>query len=360
MKKFISKAVAMALPALFILVLTNYIGDSAKLFDKEYEKEIAEIVINGKNATNIQNYDERLFQEYLIRKEQDCPHTIVLGSSRTMLINSDYVSNTLLNNSVSGASIEDIISIYQLYKDKGMFPKKAIIGIDPWTFNENNNQKRWQSIASYYYRFHNKEVSDTIDSDLEKLRQLVSFTYFKSSLGNLPETLTGSDKPVATEAKYNHGNTRLYDGSLKYGKVMREITDEKVDSRIQNFLSDEIYGLDGFEGISERIWNEFVMLINDMHANGIEIEFFLAPYHPDVYNKITEDYPMVLTAEKLIIKHAGEKNIKITGSFNPDIAGLNKNHFYDAMHCSEEGVRILLNTGTMLNKNIPAPMLVSK
>jgi hypothetical protein len=39
MKKFINKTAIIALPVLVILLLVNYFGDAARLFDKYYEKK---------------------------------------------------------------------------------------------------------------------------------------------------------------------------------------------------------------------------------------------------------------------------------------------------------------------------------
>jgi len=241
-EKICPKNVCISITVLCALVWINYIGDGAKLFDKEYEKEIAQIISDGKYVTNIKNFDERLFQEYLIKEKNNCPNIMVTGSSRTMLINSNLVADTsFINNSVSGASIEDLVSIYQLYKEENKFPNKIIIGIDPWTFNENNEQKRWQSIANYYYKFHNLNKRDLIESDLEKYRQLISFTYFQSSVNCLPEVLTGKDQPIPTTSKFNSTNTRLTDASLTYGEQMREANEDKVEDRVQSFIIGDMY-----------------------------------------------------------------------------------------------------------------------
>jgi predicted glycosyltransferase involved in capsule biosynthesis len=138
MKQFILKIIIIAFPIIVLLLLTNYFGDAARLFDNDYEKQMAKIIINGQYVTNVENYDERLFQKELIISEEIYPNFVIVGSSRTMLINSDlFLSSSFLNNSVSGASIEDIISIYQLYKVNNKLPKKILLGVDPWLFNRN-------------------------------------------------------------------------------------------------------------------------------------------------------------------------------------------------------------------------------
>ena len=187
MKKFIYKVICTSLPIILALVTVNYFGDAANLFNTGYEGKMADIVIGDSCVTNISNYDERVFQHELITRMKNIPNTVVIGSSRTMLITTDYFpSQTLFNNSVSGASIEDLIAIYQMYKERNYFPKTIIIGIDPWTFNENNSQSRWKSVESYYLQFHDRTLSTFIaNNQFQKYEQLFSLSYFQPSIKNI-------------------------------------------------------------------------------------------------------------------------------------------------------------------------------
>jgi len=125
MQRFINKFIIISLPVLILLFTVNYFGDAARIFDSDYEKEMAETLMKGSFVTNISNYDERVFQKELINRMNNAPEILVLGSSRTMLINSTYFPNqTFFNNSVSGASIEDIIALFQMYK--GIHPINPI------------------------------------------------------------------------------------------------------------------------------------------------------------------------------------------------------------------------------------------
>lgn len=167
----------------------NYFGDAANLFSNSYELKIIQILYNNhnvKNVTNVTNYDERVFQRELINKLDRKLDIVVLGSSRVMTIQSEYFNNqTLINNGVAGASIEDIIAIFQMYKNKKILPKKIILGIDPWIFNINNNQKRWLSIKKEYYNYCNEELENTVSILNSKYTQFFSPSYFQKSLKNL-------------------------------------------------------------------------------------------------------------------------------------------------------------------------------
>jgi len=341
MKKFIYKATIITLPVLILLLLVNYFGDAARLFDSDYEKQMAKIVASNKYVTNIENYDERLFQKELISDKNIQPNLVIIGSSRTMLINSDLFPSALLfNNSVSGASIEDIVSIYELYKFNKKSPQKIIIGIDPWTFNENNGQKRWQSISAYYYSFQNTINQE--NTTYFKYKELFSFSYFQSSLKMIPCFIAGNANPKSTKETHNLLATKLTDGSFVYGEQYRNANQIEIDNKINSYLTGGIYSIEAFDNISVRILNEFEKLIIDMKENGIEIEFFLAPYAPVVYDKIQKKYPMVLKSEEMINDFASSNNIKLYGSFNPYILGMDKTYFYDGMHCKEVGIEMII------------------
>jgi hypothetical protein len=341
MKKFIYKTLLTSLPLLFLLIVVNYFGDAARLFDNDYEKSMAEIVSSGRYVTNFENYDEILFQKEVISKTNIKPELIVIGSSRTMLIRNELFRDTLFfNNSVSGASIEDLISIYQLYKINNKLPNKIIIGIDPWTFNENNNQMRWRSLSTYYHRFQNPTEQEK--PSYFKYKELISVSYFQSSIKMIPRLFAGKLKLKSTFEKYNILGTKLNDGSLVYGERYRNATQIEINNKINSYLAGSIYSIEHFDTISIKIFREFEQLIADMKSNRIQIEFFLAPYAPLVFDKIQEKYPMVLKSEEIINNYAISNNIKMYGSFNPYILGMDSTFFYDGMHCKENGVERII------------------
>jgi hypothetical protein len=133
---------------LLLIVFTNYFGDAANIFNRDHEKEIARIVGEGNNV-NISNYEERLFQEELITNLDFSPDIVIIGSSRIMQLNKDiFPGSRIINNSVCGASLEDLIAIYQIYKENNKLPEQIFIGIDPWTFQKDVKRTRWKSIES--------------------------------------------------------------------------------------------------------------------------------------------------------------------------------------------------------------------
>jgi len=350
MKEFIIKT---SIPSIFILILlvsVNYWGDSAKIFHPNYENKIAEIIFNNSHATNISNFNERILQKELIQKLISSPDIVILGSSRTMLINSTYYENKkVINSSVSGASIQDLIAIFQMYSTKNRLPKKIILGVDPWLFNENNGQIRWQSLRKEYASFENQKIEENDDLLNNKVKQLFSLSYFQASFINLPAVIVGKSDPIATEEIYNHSNTILVDASLSYSKKYREASNEEVNSAARIYSSGGIYSIENFKNISPQIFSEFEQLCIEILKNDIELSFFLAPYHPIVYKKIEQEYHIVLETENKLREFSKKRNIECLGSFNPATYGIESAGFYDGMHSKENTIKKILKVETRNN-----------
>ena len=337
MKKFIYKSLLFSILFIAIIMLVNYNGDAANLFKEGFEKKIVSIITKKKNATNLSNFDRRILAREIVDASTKSPEILILGSSRIMLINSSYFFNqTLINNGVTGASIQDIIAIYQMYKTKKILPRKIILGVDPWIFNINNEQSEWLTLSKEYYSYYNKENIET--KNIHKIKQLLSLAYFQSSYKNL----FSNSLPLSVNKRYNDTNTILYDGSLTYGKEYRENTQEVVNNKAKTFLQNGIYSLEKFDSISSDLSSEFQNFCNEILNNDIELNFFLTPYHPIVFKKIENEYKIVLEIENMIEEFAKKSNIKYAGSFSPKKSNLNETHFYDGMHLNEEGVKIIL------------------
>lgn len=348
MKKFLIKLFLVLLPIFLIVISVNYFGDAAKLFSTDYEKNLSDEIIKGNNITNVTNYDERLLQKFLIHNSTFCPDVLVLGSSRVMLINSTYFKGqTFFNNGVSGASIEDLLSIYQMYDGKKCQPKKIILGLDPWTLNINNNQTRWTTLTPEYYLLYNKLTNRNVIPQNEfinlKFLQLISPSYFKNSFKSM---FLDSDKPIITTSKINNTFTKCADGSISYDLKYRSATLNEIEKKAISFISGDIYSIEKFDKLSPEIIFLLENFIKHLKTKHIEISFFLAPYHPKVYSFIAKSkkYRQVIDSENYFRNLGKKYGIPVVGSYNPDKLNMSNSYFYDGMHCNENGIKVILDS----------------
>jgi hypothetical protein len=339
MKKFLNKIVVFLTIISSILLIINYFVDPGNLFSKSYETEMVEM-LKYNNVTNISNFDERAFQRDFINSLETKPDILAIGSSRVVYIDSDFFKDKeFINSGVSGASLEDLVAIYHMYKFKGILPDEIILGVDPWIFNINNGQNRWLSIEKEYKKYYNKEESKiNLGFTFLKYTQLFSPSYLQASL----KLLRTEKKLTLTSQKNNYGRTKLKDGSLVENQSLREISINQLDYVVKDYIQGEQYSIEGFHQISSEKFIEFQNLCLDILESKIKLTFLLSPYHPLVYEKVKEDYDIVLDVENKIIEFANNKNIKLVGSYSPSKAGVSNKDFFDGLHLHKMSTKNIL------------------
>ena len=333
------------LPILLLIICINYKEDPANIFRKgPYEKGIVKYLNEGKNVTNVTNYDERLLQRYFITDNKNCPDVIVLGSSRVMQLGKGFFPNeNLMNNGVSGATIEDLLAIYDLYENKGCSIKKVRIGLDPYFFNENNDQSRWKVLTKEYNEmlvklglteYAEKPLDD--QSMYVKYSQLWSLSYFKTSWSYFIRGVDVHYQPV--NSTMNKEFTKVVDGSIVYGESSRNSSLEIVNGyATQSITETPLYSMGEFKQLSPKYQTIFIQFIEYLQKKNIEVEFFISPYHPMVYDfiKKSKDYQIAFEVEKYFNQFAAEHHIKLIGTYSPYVYQFKDSAFNDGFHCKE-------------------------
>lgn len=335
------------LPLLAGLILTNYISDPANLFSESLERKIADTLLSGKTAAGITNFDERKLQKYFISGLCASPDVCVFGSSRSLQIGTElFPDKVFFNNSVSGGSIQDYIAIYQLYRARGILPKKIIFGLDPWILNANNGHDRWQSLKPEY----DKLVSDQFNGrksveKRSKYLQLISPAYFQQAIKSLDKN--NQTRFRVTEEKNPSDGGIRYDGFRIYPETYLQTPQETVNLSARKYIGKKnVYGLNYFTRIDPQLRRLFEQLIALAQNDGIQISFFLSPYHPLVYDYLTKTpkYGQVAETEAYFINFAKQHNIPLTGSYNPSLLNLDEGEFYDGMHPKTEAVQKIFSS----------------
>ncbi len=345
-KRFLTAFALSALICVATAGVMNYFVDPAKLFDttNSTEKEIALLLHQG-NVGGVKNYDERLTQKYRLQLEAAQPKEfLVIGSSRSMQIGADVMQASVLNLSVSGASIEDYVAILDLARN---FPAKIIIlGVDPWIFNSNSGQTGWRSLAIDYLQGFDRLTKSHKNASLarqvkdenawRKLVQIFNLEYTKASLLSLLARRNDAikSKPFRKpdDAPEIGFDAIRMDGSRIYNLAQAKVSkDEAKERAVFYALSQPIYALQAFTSINSEKMMLFEKLVERLKENS-EVWLFLPPYHPEAYKSIVSKVPMVREAENVLRSLAENTNIQIFGSYDPDRASCTEDEFFDGMH----------------------------
>ncbi|MEO6151239.1 MAG: hypothetical protein ABIN95_07015, partial [Mucilaginibacter sp.] len=296
-----------------------------------------------------------MMREFLLNSINTSPDVIVISSSRGGFISSNiFPGKKISNNFLRGASLEDYLALYDIVESKKWKPAKIVFTLDPWLLNDNNEAVRWMMLEKNYNSMLKKlnitntpaisKTAPTNSLEFEKALQLVSFSYFKQAYIYLRKNKRAF---YPTDNRCNEGLTYLADGSMCYDKQRRKNSIKAVDKLAVNYIQDEpVYCLGRFSKLSAAKIVLLEKLVDHIKSQGIEVEFYLPPYHPMVYDYLTKTpkYKEVFAAEAYYVDLAKRKNLVYCGSFNPAAYGLNKSWFYDGMHAKEKAVELIFKS----------------
>ncbi|MFC1558568.1 hypothetical protein ACFL40_04350 [candidate division KSB1 bacterium] len=365
MIKLFIKKMFLLLPIPIIIVVVNYFADPAQLFKSgRYEKNIAKLLHQGNNVANVSNLNERLLQKYFIEGLKERREIVVFGSSRSMQIGYEIYNNeSFFNNCLTGASLEDYMALYNIYRRKGLIPLKVIIGVDPWIFNINNGQKRWKFLITEYksiFKIMNSskdsKVTSNIGTLINKYYQIISPSYFQQSVKKIILSFNKSERNMdqiyITQEEFPDETMIRRDGLRRYSKAMRTITIEEIDNLARKFnTSNNKYSIEDYKVLDPKLKLHFEQFITLLLNDGVEISVFLPSYYPMTYEYLvsSRNYRIIDDVENYIRKIADTYNIKVYGSYNPKRINFTEEDFYDEMHPKTEAVSRLFQSSIQYN-----------
>lgn len=360
MKKMLLKVFCLLFPVGLLIGAVNATADPAALLLRGRDiEELAQYLCDGGVAAGFTNMDERKLQRSIIRLQEEVPSVIAVGSSRIMFVHSrltaDHVGQgSFRNHGMSGGGLYDCIAIlgaYAAYAED--LPDTVIIGADPWLFDGYEPGDRFDEMADEIAYLEACIAGETPDmkkslwgmlkGGTEKLKQLFSLAYFQSSLnylranGGIPEKLYYYvESEDATE-----GALRRADGSMRSSRDEMNISLEDVRAEVSWRVNlKEINRTSYYPDMDQGMQEDFEAFVSYLQSRGVEVIFFLSPFHPAFYRLFQEDeaYGGVIASEAYLLEYARENSISVYGSYDPGLLGMTEESFMDGVHLRDREV----------------------
>lgn len=338
------KRILFCIGSLIVLVFggmatINYLVDPGHIYSTDYIDQIIEGVRNGYNVErSSKNMDERLYKAKLAEIHNgEHFDFLAIGSSRVMTVSKDALNgSSLLNLGVSSCKLEDMISYLQICKCNNICFKNIIVSADPPLFNESYGDSRWKSIYNYCDELNG--IGKDRGIDWEKIKQLVSPSYFQASFADICDMVIGKNKINYVTSYINDGFTNRTDGSIYYDKKYRDVSQDVIDDRAAN----KTYAsYNNFDSCSRERIELFEKLIAEIKNSDAKLFFLTLPYHPFFYKRVLNMQGAYESIE-YINNFSKENDICVIGSFNPDDVGFTKADFYDGGHVKKESIDSLI------------------
>ncbi|MEW5940795.1 MAG: hypothetical protein AB1750_14090 [Chloroflexota bacterium] len=348
MKHSLSR-ILLALPMLAALLAANWLVDPAHLRQPDaYERRIADMLAQGKAVTNVVNEDDSAILEFSILNQKVAPDLLLLGTSKSKVISSDFFpGRRFYNASLNGSGLDDLVVIYGLFERRGLIPREMILEVNPWLLTEGRFSQsarfaaRGPTAVRSLQRGGPIEITDLPPnrSSWRAYQRFLTPDYFQSSSlalldwafnGNngQPREFHEGDTPI--NATYlpdgsrimpsyilsNLGSERPLAWALKYGWDPPGDVPWQIDPR------------------QRKVLEAFVKHLAD---SGVKVTFYLGPYHPLSY-RLMLDSPnrVVVDIQRYFIELAQSYGFTVIGSFNPADLGVTEADFYDVTHITPE------------------------
>lgn len=339
-KKFLFRTLIVTVPVAVAVMTVNYRVDPADIFSEGgLERQAAVILLGGNNVAGLSNYDERLFQKEFISRLTERPRTVVLGSSRGMLIDRrNGRDSSLINSCMSGARFEDIMAVYQLYADNNMVPCRLIVELSPYMFNSSYLDVRYKTLIEEYDRIAaaiGSKSSQGIELDINiKYLELISLSYFQNAVRMVGDHRAINVIDTVMDSLDQTRMIKFPDGSIAYSADLQNkgVTVSEIQAAADFGHSES------FVSMSEDRKRMFETFVGYLQGLGVEVEIFLAPFPVEVLNK----KPVFTEVEAYIRSYASKHDIRVWGSYDGCRYGLSIHDFYDGMHSKKHVSNLIL------------------
>ncbi len=333
------------IPVLVLFTGVNYLADPGNIFH-DFSGELGNAMMEGKTVQVLSNnLDERKVAQYMIENMQGEVDTMVWGASVAMCVDSEMVgTNSYYNMAVSAGDYYDLLAFFGLLDINGKYPKRIILNIDTRLFDKaiyhgDGRHDRLMDYSEYMLRILEGKEPEEIPEVAEsgngwtKLSQLFSVTYFQWSVEYIksegPEVLF-SKRWIPVE-KDSAVARYLPDYSMVYSDAMEAVTLESVKHYCDTYWMEN--SVSEYASLTEENKEIFERLILHLQSKGIEVELFMTPYAPYLWDRVHENqYPMIYELEEYSQYLAEEYGLKVQGSFNPYKIEMTNEDFYDARH----------------------------
>ncbi|MDR1913151.1 MAG: hypothetical protein LBQ68_01525 [Clostridiales bacterium] len=332
------------------IAITNLIIAPISMSHQEFENSMAAYLVNGDTIYYKTNYNEQLVQALYIQNLDKAEISVVLGSSRSMLLSKEITSyESQYNNSVSGASFYDIVAILGMYYKRGILPRRVVIEISPWNFNDQYPDNRLLAIyENDYNEFYSKlDHSTDFENKISILSNALSFVLFQDSLETICKDLLNIfyvSKKLYTTKPDDTYYTKYPDGSIEYGSATTEMPYNEILDKIhqasdgnERMLSSR---MQGFSEIGEKNVKQLNALLSWIRENEIDVTIYLSPFAPAIYEYcMSTDYSIVADVEEFLVSMSNKYGAELRGSYNPVNIGLADTDFYDCIHPRKEATK---------------------
>lgn len=324
-------------------------GEFLGRFDAE--DAYARALVAGGTMVGVGHLNLEAFHAARITHTKTAPTTIVIGSSRSMLIGNRMLNRSgVANHGIPSSRLLGYMGVIGQYLMNGLSPQSVVIGVDPWVFKAESLDMRSPLGPGARWLANDASIDLKAMQVTESYpwRQLISAQTLQQTLTSLWREQSGTCAGLRfTQSDDSPCPLRRPDGSFQYPASERDRPPSAVAAAIRQQTSrrGRMHSYDGYDSLSSAHILAFTRLLEYLERRGTKVTLFLPPFHPLVEEnrRGTKDWEMTIKAEKTIQAIAMKLEIPVVGHYSAASAGCAADEFYDDIHAKESCVSRILS-----------------
>lgn len=341
MKKFVLKSLCLFIPIFLLIIAINFTVDPANIFRSTLTDNMMEAFLNHEGVEIVGDFNEGELLKKRIEALDRTPDTIVVGSSHVLYV--DWQFEDYINAGMSGEFLDDYFATVGLLEEYGRLPKRLVISVDPYIFMSDLSIRQ-DSLLPYAEKekaiSRGEEYTKKLDTGIsaERLKELVSFPYFQSSVSALIHGVNTASINPTDDAGVGEKTKILKNGMRVPASSSFQSAQQCVWDAEWYVSTGTIHVMTDFSELSENETKEWELLTDHLISEGVTLVFYLPSWFSVYYDEFEKNpnFSGVIKCEEYIRKMAAERNITVHGSYNPYVAGAENDHFLDSHHLTPE------------------------
>lgn len=337
MKKFVIKSLCLFIPIFLLVIATNFMVDPANIFRSTLTDDMMEAFENHEGVEIVGDFNEGELLKKRIEALDRTPDTIVMGSSHVLYV--DWQFEDYINAGMSGEFLDDYFATVGLLEEYGRLPRRLVISVDPYIFMSDLSIRQ-DSLLPYAEKekalTRGEKYTKKLDSGIswERLKELVSFPYFQSSVSALTHGVNAATVIPTDDISVGEKTKILRNGKRVPAAAAFQSAQQCVWDAEWYVSTGTIHVMTDFSELSKNETEEWEQLTDYLISKGITLEIYLPSWLSVYYDEFekNEKFSGVIKCEDYIRKMAAERNITVHGSYSPYVSGAENEYFLDSHH----------------------------
>ncbi len=341
--------ILVVVPILLVLIGVNMYEDPANQFH-DPSRQIGEAILAGNTPYFTgANGDERNVRKCMIENMEKHVDCVTVGPSLSLCIGKEIVgTDSYYNLSCSAVNYYDYMALFALLELNEIQYDRVILCVDSYFFDEALNSSSWSPDFMSYAKYMIAKIEGGEAEiprntfHMQKLRNdlslMLSVTYFQSSL----DYIRSNGTVIAPKERWGNAEDDtvdhyLPDGSWIYNERYSSNSVENVIKAAESTDLPNSFAID--RHLSQYYKAQFSGLIERLQDRGTDVELFLCPLSPALWDRLEAEgdhYFLLNEIEEFAKELARDRNLKITGSYDPYNVGISNADYYDARHVRHE------------------------